>query len=116
LDFIVPVKLTATMGEGGGEKKEKKIQKNLENKSKNKNNKCFSWVIDVSILSHTGSHSLLYLPRMPSNTVLISAPAVGAAQILIWSYSFVFLPPASTAIRTTECSFVGALSDLLSIP
>ena len=26
-----------------------------------------------------------YLPRMPPNTVLISGPAVGAAQILIWS-------------------------------
>ena len=26
---------------------------------------------------------------MPSNTVLISGPAVGAAQILIWSYSYV---------------------------
>ena len=34
------------------------------------------------------------------NTVLVSGPAVGAAQILIWSYSCVFLPPMSTAIRT----------------
>ena len=41
------------------------------------------------------------LPRMPSNTVLISGPVVGAAQILIWSYSCVFLPPVSTAIRTS---------------
>jgi len=40
-----------------------------------------------------GSHSPPYLPRMPSNTVLISGPVVGAAQILIWSYSCVFLPP-----------------------
>ena len=31
--------------------------------------------------------------RMPSNTVLVSGPAVGAAQTLIWSYSCVFLPP-----------------------
>ena len=30
----------------------------------------------------TRSHSSPYLPRMPSNTVLISGPAVGAAQIL----------------------------------
>ena len=36
---------------------------------------------------------------MSSNTVLISGPDVGAAQILIWSYSCVFLPPLSTAIR-----------------
>jgi len=40
---------------------------------------------------------------MPSNTVQISGPAVGAAQILIWSYSSVFVPPMSTAIRTSVC-------------
>ena len=45
-------------------------------------------------------------------TLLISGPAVGAAQILIWSYSCVFLPPMSTAIRTSEFSFVGALNGL----
>ena len=38
---------------------------------------------------------------MPSNTVLISGPAVGATQILIWAYFFVFLPPMSTTIRTS---------------
>ena len=53
---------------------------------------------------------------MPSNTVLISGPAMGTAQILIWSYSCVFLPPMSTAIRTCALSFVGALSVLLYIP
>ena len=57
-----------------------------------------------------------HLPRMPSNTVLISGPAVGAAQILIWSYSCVFLPPMSTAIRTSAFYFVGALNVLLYIP
>ena len=36
-------------------------------------------------LSLAGSHSPPHLPRMPSNTVLVSGPAVGAAQILIWS-------------------------------
>ena len=40
----------------------------------------------------------------------------GAAQILIWSYSCVFLPPISTAIRTSLFSFVGALNVLLYIP
>ena len=30
---------------------------------------------------------------MPSNTVLISGLSLGAAQILIWLYSRVFLPP-----------------------
>ena len=64
----------------------------------------------------TGSHSPPYLPRMPSNTVLISGPAVEAAQILIWSYSCVFLPPMPTAVRTSAFSFVGALNVLLYIP
>ena len=53
---------------------------------------------------------------MPSNTVLNSGSAVGAAQILIWSYSCVFLPPISTAIRTSVFSFEGALNVLLYIP
>ena len=56
-----------------------------------------------------------HLSRMPSNTVLISGSRMGAAQILIWSYPSVFLPPMSTAIRTSALSFVGALSDLLYI-
>ena len=103
------------LGWGGKEKKEKKnkIQKKLQNKSKHKNNKCFSWVTTVSIFSFTGSHSPSHLPRMPSNTVLVSGLTVEAAQILIWSYSCVFLPPMSTAIRTCVFYFVGALNDLL---
>ena len=76
-------------------KKKKKIQKNVQNKSKHKNDKCFSWVTAVRVLSLSGSHSPPHLPRMSSNTVLISGPAVGAAQILIWSCSYVFLPPMS---------------------
>ena len=107
LNFIVPTKSTT------GGKKEKKIQKNLQNKSKDKNNKCSSWVTAVRVLSLTKSHRL---PRLPSNTVLISWPAVGEAQILIWSYSCVFLPPMSTAIRTSALSSMGALNDLLYIP
>ena len=58
------------------------------------------------------------LPRMPSNTVLISGPDVGAAQIPIWSYSCVFLLPMSTDIRASFFvffSFVGTLNDLLYI-
>ena len=62
-----------------------------------------------------GSLSPSHLPRMPSNTALISGPAVGTAQILIWSYSCVFLPPMSTAIRASAFSFVRALSALLDI-
>ena len=93
---------------GGEEKKRQKSPKNLQNKSKDKINKCFSWVTAVSVLSLTGSHSPP--PRMTSNTVRISGPAVGAGQILIWSCSCVFLPPMSTAIRTSVFSFVGALN------
>ena len=49
-------------------------------------------------------------------TLLISGPAVGAAQILIWPYFCVFLPPMSTTIRTSTFPFVGALNVLLYIP
>ena len=66
----------------------------------------------VGVLSLIGSHSPPHLPRMPSDTVLISGPAVGAAQILIWSSSSVFLHPVSTAIRTSAFSFVEALSSV----
>ena len=68
------------------------------------------------VLYSTGNYSPPYFPRMPSNTVLLSGPAVGAAQILIWSYPSLFLPPMSTAIRTSVFSFVGTLNDLLYIP
>ena len=97
-------------------KKRKKKSKRIYRASQNKNNKYFSWVIAVRVLSLSGSHSLLYLPGMPSNTVLIPGPAVGTTHILICSYSSVFLPLMSTAIRTGVFSFVGALNDLLYIP
>ena len=100
-----------------GKKKKRKIQKNLQIKSKHKNNKCFSGVAAVRVLSLAGSHSPPPLPRMPSNTVLVSGPALGAAQILIWSCSWcVFSPPMSTAVRASAFSFVGTLNDLLYIP
>ena len=38
----------------------------------------------VSVLSLAGSHSPPLLPRLPSNRVMVSEPAVGAAQTLIW--------------------------------
>ena len=49
-------------------------------------------------------------------TLLISEPAVGLAQILIWSCSCVLLPPMSTAIRTSAFSLAGALCGLLYLP
>ena len=107
----MPIKSSTTIDEQKW--KQKKIRKYLQNKSKHKNNKCLSWVTAVRVLSLAGSHSPPHLPRMPSKTVLISGPAVGAAQILIWSYFCVFLPPMSTAIRTSAFSFVGALNELL---
>ena len=63
------------------------------------------------------SHSPPHLPRMPSNTVLISGPAVVAAQTLIWSYSCVFLPPMSTSrCQSQSFSFVGTFIVFLYIP
>ena len=76
----MPIKLTTSSGVRG---KKKKNQKNLTNKSKHRNNKCFSWVTTVRVLSLAGRHSPPYLPRMPSNTVLISGTAVEAAHILM---------------------------------
>ena len=70
------------------------------NKSKHKNNKCFSWVTAVRVLSLARSHSPPHFPRIPSNTVLICGHAVGGAQILIRCYFWVF-PPMFTAIRTS---------------
>ena len=63
-------------------------------------------------LSLAGSHSPPHLPRMPSKAVLVSGPAVGAAQTLIWPHCCLFLPPVFTAIRTSVFSFVGALNGL----
>ena len=111
IGFLSENKINNYSRGGGGKKK-----KNLQNRSKNKNNKYFSWVTDVRVLSCAGNHSPPYLPRMPSSTVLISGPALGAVKILIWSYSCVFLPPLSTAVRTGAFSFVGALNGLLYIP
>ena len=99
------------------EKKEKeKFQKKLQKKSKYKKSKYFSWVTAVSVLSIAGSHSPPRPPGVPSNTVLVSGPAVGATQTLIWSYSCVFLPPMYTAIGNSAFSFVGTLSVLFYLP
>ena len=63
----------------------------------------FSWISAVSILSLAVSHSPPHLLRMPSNTGLVSGPAVGVAQTLIGPVGpiGVFLPPMSTAARAT---------------
>ena len=102
----------------GGKRKEKKRKKSKNIYRTSQNIRMINVFLEslLSVFSLTGSHSPPHLPRMPSNTVLISGPAVGASQILIWSYPCVFSPPKSTAIRTSAFSFVGALSDRLYIP
>ena len=112
----MPVKSRATTeGKkrwGGEEKKSKRIYRTSQNIR----------VIPVSLESLLSASYPRWEsqspspPRMPSDTVLASGPAVGAAQILIWSYSCVFLLPVSTAIRASAFSFVGVLSVLLYIP
>ena len=112
----MPIKSTTTTGIGGDKKK--KVKKNLKECTEQvKNIRLINVFLEslLSVFSHTGSHRPPDLPRMPSNTVLISRPAVGAAQILMLSYS-VFMAPMSTGIRTSVFSFVGALSGLLYIP
>ena len=111
----MPIKLITTTV---GRKKEKKRKKSKRIYRTSQNIRIINvyLVTAVRVLSLAGSHSPPYLRRMPSNTVLISGIAVGAALILIWFYSFVFLPPMSTGIRTSAFSFVGALNGLLYIP
>ena len=90
-------------------RRKRRLKKKKENpkrtKSKCKNSKYFSWVTAVSDLSLSGSHSPHFLPRMPSNAALVCGPAVWAAYIFIWFYSCVFLPPVSTAVRTSAFFF-----------
>ena len=76
LDFIMPIKSTAKTE---GEEKEKKSTGIYRT---SQNIRIINVVLE-SLLSLTGSHNPAHLPRMPSNTVLISLLAVGAAQILI---------------------------------
>ena len=114
--LVVPslsIKSTTTTGGGGKGGKTERIYRT--------NQKIriiigFSWVTALIVPSCTGNNSPPHFPRMPYNTVLVSGPPVEAAEVLICSYSSVFLPPRSTGIRTSAFSFVEALSVLLSIP
>ena len=98
-----------------GTKKEKKKSKRIYRTSQNIR------IINVfleSLLSESFPSlgvTVHLTSRMSSNPVLISGPALGTAQILIWSYSCVFLPPVFRAIRASVFSLVGALNDLLDI-
>ena len=97
-------------------KKGEKIQKQLPNKLKYKNNKYFSWISVVSIFSVSVSHRLPRLPRMTSNIELVSGPVIGAALTLIWSYSCMFLPLMSASASASAFYFAGHLIVLLHIP
>ena len=83
----------------GGKEKKKKKKKSKRNYKTSQNTRIINVFLEslLSALSLAGSHSPPHLPRMPSNTVLVSGPALGAAQTLIWSCSCVFLPPMFTA-------------------
>ena len=105
------------VGSGKEQKTNKqKIIKNLQSKSKHENNTGFSLVTAIRVLSPAGNHSPPHLPRMPFKTVLISEPDLGAAQILIRSFFYIFLSPMFTAIRTRMLSFVGHINVFLYIP
>ena len=111
----MPIKSTTTAEAEGKERKRKKSRRIYR---ASQNLKIIHVFLEsfLSVLSLAGSHGPPHLPRMPSKTVLISGSDLGAAQCLIWSYSYVFLPPIFTAIRTSVLSFVGALNVLLYIP
>ena len=68
---------------GGAEIKGKKSKRIYRTNQKIRIINVFLESTAVRVLSLTGSHSPPYLPRMPSNTVLVSGPAEGAVQILI---------------------------------
>ena len=109
----MPIKsITTTEGVGG---KEKKISKIIYRTSSNIR------IINMFLESQL-SESLPSLGVTAHLTslgcpMLISGPAMGLAYILSWSFSCVFLPPISTAIRTIEFfSSVGVLNDLIYIP
>ena len=99
----MPIKSTTTTGEEKGG--EENIPKESTEQVKTQEQSMFFLSHCYQSPSLAGSHSPPHLPRMPSNTVLISGPAVGAAEILIWSYSCVFLPPVFAAIRASAFFF-----------
>ena len=73
-----------------GRKQKEKTSKRVYRASENIRKIYVFLQSNLRVPSLAGNHSSPHLPRMPSNTVLISGPVVGAAQILIWSYSSVF--------------------------
>ena len=79
IGFHRAIKSTTTTEEEKKVEKRKKIPKILQNKSKIRIINAVLESLLSSVLSLAGSHSPPCVPRMPSNTVLISGPAVRAA-------------------------------------
>ena len=100
---------------GGGGEGRKKIQSNLQSKSKNQNNVFLESLLSESFPLLGVTVHLTSLGCPPCITVYLWT-CCGAVRILIWSYSCLFMAPVSTAIRTSAFSFVGALNDLSHIP
>ena len=82
----MPIKSTTTAEAEGKERKRKKSRRIYR---ASQNLKIIHVFLEsfLSVLSLAGSHGPPHLPRMSFNTVLVSGPAVRAAQILIWSYA-----------------------------
>ena len=97
----MPIKLVTTTE--GGKKKFRRIYRTSQNIR----------MINVFLESLLSEYFHLTALGCPL-TLLISGPAVRAAQILIWSF-YVFLRPVSTAFRTSAFPFVSSLNDLLYI-
>ena len=104
LGFIVSIKLITTT-EGGKGGKSKRIYRT--NKKIRIINAFLESLLSGSCPSLGVTVHLTFLGCPP--TLCYLGPAVGAAQILIWSCSCVFLPPMSTAIRSV-CSLFWELS------
>ena len=101
IGFLSAYKINNYNAGAGRNKKRGKKSESIYRTSQKKRIVNVFLVTAVRVLSLTGSHSPPHLSGMPSSTVLISGPAVGAAQTLTWSYPCVSLPPRPTAVRAS---------------
>ena len=85
-----------------------KIPKNLNNKSKHKNNKCFSWVTAVRVLSLSGSHSPPHFSQHCANLWTCCGGSSDSNPVLL----LCVLASNVHSYQNYVFSFVGALNDL----
>ena len=85
-----------------------KIPKNLNNKSKHKNNKCFSWVTAVRVLSLSGSHSPPHFSQHCANLWTCCGGSSDSNLVLL----LCVLASNVHSYQNYVFSFVGALNDL----